>query len=98
MYIQYSLLDIDFEWDGQKAYRNIKNHHISFEKASEAFFDPFVLYLGDEIIRNELRETMIGLTKDWRLLYVVYVMRDETIRLISARPVTNPERRLYEHQ
>jgi uncharacterized DUF497 family protein len=32
------------------------------------------------------------------LLYVVYVMRDEFIRIVSARLVTNAEKLAYENQ
>jgi len=66
--------------------------------ACEAFFDPFVCYLDDEIIDGELRETIIGMTTAWRLLCVVYVLRGDIVRLISAQLVTNAEREQYENQ
>jgi hypothetical protein len=66
--------------------------------ACEAFFDPFVCYLDDETIDGELRETIIGLSSNWQLLYVVYVMRGDIIRIISVRLVTNVERETYENQ
>ena len=62
------------------------------------FFDPFVCYLDDEVINGELRETIIGLTTTWLLLCVVYVMRDDIIRIVSARLVTKAERETYENQ
>lgn len=55
-------------------------------------------YLDDEIIDGKLRETIIGMTTAWRLLCVVYVLRDDIVRLISARLVTNAEREQYENQ
>ena len=96
--IHYTLHSIPFEWDSQKAAVNFHKHTISFEVACEAFFDPFVSYLGDEEVDGELRETIIGLTAKWQLLYVVYVTRGESIRIISARLVTNVERGIYENQ
>jgi len=96
--VKYSLHNIVFEWDSQKAAINIRNHSITFELACETFFDPFVLYLDDETVDGELRETIIGLATNWQLLYVVYVMRDDIIRIISARLVTNAERKTYENQ
>jgi uncharacterized DUF497 family protein len=98
MNVKYSLHNIVFEWDSQKAAMNIRKHGITFELACEAFFDPFICYLDDEVIDGELRETIIGLATNWQLLYVVYVMRDEIIRIISARLVTNAEREIYENQ
>ena len=98
MNVRYTLHNIAFEWDSRKAAANFRKHEISFELACEAFFDPFVFYLHDEVIDNELRETIIGLTTTWQLLYVVYVLRDDIIRIVSARPVTKAERESYENQ
>lgn len=68
------------------------------ELACEAFFDPFVCYLDDEIVGSELRERIVGLTATWILLYIVYVMRDDRIRIVSARLATKAEREIYENQ
>jgi uncharacterized DUF497 family protein len=96
--VNYSLHNITFEWDSEKAANNLRKHDITFELACEAFFDPFVLYLDDEVVEGELRETIIGLTSRWQLLYVVYIMRNDLIRIISARLVTKIEREAYENQ
>ena len=64
----------------------------------EAFFDPFVCYLDEQIVGSELRERLVGLTTTWLLLLVVYVMRGDVIRIISARMVTKAERDIYENQ
>lgn len=98
MNVKYSLHNIVFEWDSQKAATNLRKHSITFELACEAFFDPFICYLDDEMIDGELREAIMGLNTTWQLLYVVYVMRDDIIRIISARLVTNTEREIYENQ
>ncbi|MBN1311863.1 MAG: BrnT family toxin [Anaerolineae bacterium] len=98
MNLRYTLQDITFEWDGHKAAANFRKHDVSFELACEVFFDPFVCYLNDEVIEDELRETILGLTGNWRLLYVVYVMRDDVIRIVSARLATRTERERYENQ
>jgi len=95
---RYTLHGIAFEWDSRKATANIRKHEISFELASEAFFDPFVFYLDDEIVNRELRESIVGMTTNWDLLYVVYVLREEIVRVVSARLVTNEEREEYENQ
>ncbi|MEW5829034.1 MAG: BrnT family toxin [Chloroflexota bacterium] len=98
MKVRHTLHNIAFEWDSRKAVSNFRKHGVSFELACEAFFDPFVHYLDDEIIEGELRETVIGLTTTWQLLYVVYILRDDIIRIISARLVTKAERESYENQ
>ena len=98
MNVRYSFHNIAFQWDSQKSTSNLRKHSITFESACEAFFDPFVYYLNDETIDGELRETIIGLNTNWQLLYVVYILRDDIIRVISARLVTNTERETYENQ
>ena len=98
MNVKYTLHNIAFEWDSQKAIANLRKHHVTFELACESFFDPFVCYLDDEIVGSELRERIVGLTTTWMLLYIVYVMRDDMIRIVSARLVTNAEREVYENQ
>jgi len=98
MNVRYSLHNIAFEWDGRKAVTNFRKHGVSFELACEAFFDPFVYYFEDEVIHDELRETIIGLSTTWQLLFVVYVMRGDIIHLVTARLVTKAERENYENQ
>lgn len=91
--------EVLFEWDGQKDLANIRKHGVSLEEACEAFFDPFLFVVDEEeFIDDELREKVIAMTPDWRLLYIVYVMRNDRIRLISAREATNAERECYETQ
>ena len=98
MNVKYKLHGILFEWDSKKASANLKDHGISFETASEVFLDPFVQVVDEEIVDDEDREAVVGMTVDWRLVYVIYVFREEVVRIISARLVTKVERKRYEEQ
>ena len=99
MDVRYTLHQIQFEWDSAKAEANLIKHKVSFEEACQAFFDPFVYVLEDEVHRDESRETLLGMTLQWNVLYVVYTIRQgDLFRIISARPATSVERRLYEEQ
>lgn len=98
MNTSYTLYGITFEWDRRKAVSNIRKHEISFELACEAFFDPFVYYLDEEVVNDETRESIIGMTRNWRLIHVVYVLKQDIVRVISARLVTKAEREKYENQ
>ena len=89
---------IPFEWDSAKAAANQKKHGIDFERASEAFFDPFLRVVAAGSAGGEDRQAVIGLTAAWKLLYVAFVERRDTIRIISARDATAPERKTYEAQ
>jgi hypothetical protein len=98
MTVSYLLNGIQFEWDSRKASANLRNHGINFETACEVFFDPLVRVVDVENYAGELRESIIGMTVNWRLLYVVHTQRGKSLRIISARPATNPERKNYENQ
>jgi uncharacterized protein len=39
----------------------------------------------------------LGQTDARRLLFIVFTIRDDLIRVISARPMSRRERRVYEH-
>jgi len=99
MRIDYHLHGIRFEWESEKTSTNLRKHGIAFETACEVFFDPFLRMLDPENLDGQLREEIMGLTMNWKLIYVVYTMRKGDIfRIISARSVTKYERRLYEEQ
>jgi uncharacterized protein len=85
-----------FVWDSEKASSNLAKHGVRFETACQVFFDPF-LRIDDADVVEEQRNAAIGLTEDWSLLFVVHLLREgDTIRIISARPATAQERRVYE--
>lgn len=98
MPIRYSLQGIPFEWDVKKGAANQRKHGVDFELACEAFFDPFLRAVDAGFEGGESREAILGLTRDWQLLYVVFVERAGTFRIISARSATRPERKIYEDQ
>jgi uncharacterized protein len=91
----YRLQGIDFEWDTNKAESNLEKHGVSFEEAAEVFFDPFYQE-GDATANEEPRNFILGYSISQRLLLVVYVERSLRIRIISSRPATRNERKLYE--
>lgn len=99
MDVSHALHDIKFEWNSRKASTNLRKHGVSFETACEAFFDPFFRVEDAGIIEGESREALIGMTVNWRLLYVIYLMQEaDAVRIISARPATEMERKRYEDQ
>lgn len=86
-----------FEWDPQKAKRNLKMHEISFDEASTAFRDPLSRTIDDPLhSQEEDRVVLIGNSQQGRLLVVVHAERGDRIRIISARLATKRERWVYE--
>jgi uncharacterized protein len=87
-----------FQWDPNKADINLRKHGVSFEEAVTVFKDPFALIFDDEKhSEEEHREIIIGASMLSKLLLVCFVERDEDIvRIITARPATNKEKKDYE--
>jgi uncharacterized DUF497 family protein len=94
MDIIFRLQGVEFEWDENKAQRNIAKHGISFREATEVFFDPFY-QVGDASTDEEQRDFIIGYSLSERLLLAVYVERRKRTRIISARRATRAERKQY---
>jgi uncharacterized DUF497 family protein len=95
MTVSYHLQEWAFEWDEQKARSNVEQHGVTFEEAAEAFLDPFSL-VADASVSSEQRESILGYSFAQRLLLVVHVERSAVTRIVSARPATRAERKLYE--
>ncbi|MBC7311493.1 MAG: BrnT family toxin [Rhizobium sp.] len=82
----------DFEWDETKRLENIRKHGIDFEDAVLALALPRIEHSSD---RNGERRTVAVCPEASRLIAVVYTMRGETCRIISARVARPHERREY---
>ena len=95
MNVVYRLQGNEFEWDTNKALSNIDKHGVTFEEAAEVFLDPFY-QSGDATVNVAIRDFIIGYSLMHRLLLLVYVDRGQRSRIISARPATRNERKLYE--
>jgi uncharacterized DUF497 family protein len=86
-----------FEWDPEKAKRNLEIHGISFDEASTAFGDTLSLTIYDPLhSEDEDRFILIGNSYKNRLLVAVHTERGNRIRIISARTATKKEREYYE--
>jgi uncharacterized protein len=86
-------------WDYKKAASNLKNHEgVTFEEAQHVLLDPFALTREDSDSEIEQRFVTLGMGSKNRILMVVYIYREETIRIISAWKANEPQRRRYESQ
>ena len=92
----HTLSSVEFEWDEEKAFANLRKHGVDFADAALAFEDDFALTMRDPHSEHEERFVTMGHDPYGRLLVVVYTWRGERIRIISARPATGRERHRYE--
>ena len=85
----------EFQWDDNKAARNYAKHGVTFEAAQDVFKDPFAYEWADNSQdEREQRFSILGMVEN-RLLFVAYVLRGDSIRIISARLPEPFERRRY---
>jgi uncharacterized DUF497 family protein len=96
MDVNFTLDEIEFEWDSEKSASNFRKHGVRFETSCEVFFDQFIKVSDASTV--EPRVAVIGMSFRWRLLLVVFVEFDESVRIVSARPADRAERELYENQ
>ncbi|MGF1459033.1 MAG: BrnT family toxin [Leptolyngbyaceae cyanobacterium] len=90
---------MQFEWDENKAERNLSKHAVSFKEAKTVFNDPlYVDFYDPDHSEDERRYLIVGESNQGRVLIVSYIERENSIRLISAREVTRTERAAYEEQ
>jgi len=91
-------MSIRFQWDPDKAARNVSKHGVPFVEAATVFQDPLAFIFDDEEHSiEEYREIIIGHSKRKRLLVVAFTERDDMIRIISARKANRKEREGYEN-
>lgn len=86
-----------FEWNPDKAARNLEKHGVSFQEAVTVFNDPLSVTFPDPNHSiGESRYIIIGRSRFGQILIVAHTDRLETVRIISARKATRQEQRFYE--
>jgi uncharacterized DUF497 family protein len=86
-----------YQWNRDKAIANFRKHGIDFADAVSIFSDELAITIPDERFEEEHFIT-VGIDAFGRVLVVVYTLRGNEIRLISARKATRKERQQYEEE
>jgi len=86
-----------FEWDSRKANANVRKHGVSFEEATTALRDDLAVtgHDPDHSVEQD-RFVTFGVSAQGRLLVVAHTEQGSVIRIVSARPATKSERKIYE--
>ena len=85
----------EFEWDARKAALNLRKHGISFSFAARVFLDEHrIERLDERDDYGEARFITVGLVDGFEVL-VFYTLRQEIIRMISARKADHDEIETY---
>lgn len=85
---------MNFDWDDNKAVRNLRKHGISFSLAARVCMDENRIERFDARDHGEDRWITVGLVGEQEIV-VVYTQQGETIRLVSARKAERHEREDY---
>lgn len=95
MKIDFSALD-GFDWD-QGNLEHIKKHGVDFKECEEVFVNlPAILNEDETHSQSEERLRVYGQTNKGRLILIIFTVRKNKIRVISARNQNKKERREYE--
>ena len=67
-------------------------------ETEQVFFNrPLMVVTGEQRSESIPRYYALGQTDASRLLFIVFTIREDLIRVISARPMSRRERSVYEH-
>ena len=90
-----------FDWDPEKARRNLAKHGVVFEIAKRVWDDPLHVIVLDRVEDGELRWHAIGQVGATLVLVVVHTYlddEDQRVRIVGARKATRQERKRYEDE
>ncbi|MEK7111246.1 MAG: BrnT family toxin [Patescibacteria group bacterium] len=87
---------IEFEWNKGNVDKNLKKHGVKNEEAEEVFLNDPLIYEDLKHSELEKRYDCLGKTDKNKKLFISFTLRDDKIRIISARLMSKKERKKYE--
>ena len=86
-----------FQWDQGNGLKNWLKHGITQIESEQVLLnEPLLVSMDEKHSQQENRFRAMGYTDENRYLYVVFTVRDDLIRVISARDMNRKERVIYE--
>ncbi len=91
-------MELEFEWDEEKAGINLAKHRVSFLTAAAIFAHEILERIDDREDYGEVRWIALG-RAGTEIFRVVYTWRgDRLIRIISVQKASRDERDIYHRQ
>lgn len=86
-----------FQWDRGNIEKNPRKHGISNIESEQIFFNEPLIVTGDIVhsTTKEKRYYALGRTDSEKYLSVVFTLRENLIRIISARIMSKKEKEIY---
>lgn len=96
--VQDKLISLSgFDWDKGNLEKNWLKHNVSASECESVFFNkPLLVELDSKHSTSEQRYYALGRTDNGRQLFLVFTVRNNKIRIISARDMSKKERTIYE--
>lgn len=86
-----------FDWDVGNHNKNRLKHGVSIEECEQVFHNkPLLISLDSKHSQQETRYHALGKTDEERRLKLAFTLRNDRIRIISARDMSRNERKHYE--
>jgi len=90
------LICTGFQWDDGNSEKNWISHQVAKSECEQIFFNqPLVIGNDEKHSKIEKRYYVLGQTDSDRRLYIVCTVRQNLIRVISARDMSKKEREVY---
>ena len=83
-----------FDWDESNV-AHVREHGVEPGEAEDAVLDPRRIGAPAYNLGSERRWALLGTPEGGETLFVVYTRRRGRIRVVTARPATNQEKRRY---
>jgi hypothetical protein len=85
-----------FDWDEGNSDKNLISHQVSDSECEEVFFNrPLIVADDKKHSITEKRHYVLGRTDTHRYLFVAFTIRNNLIRVISAREMNDKETTRY---
>jgi uncharacterized DUF497 family protein len=86
-----------FDWDEANREKNWLKHQVAAGECEEVFFNLPLLLQADVVHSQvESRYYVLGCTNAGRYLFIIFTVRKDKIRVISARDMSQKERAVYD--
>ena len=88
---------ISFEWNRGNIDKNLEKHKVTNREAEQIFINgPHFILEDEKHSAKEKRYMIWGITNKNKHLSVFFTIRKNSVRVISARPMSKNEKKQYE--
>jgi uncharacterized DUF497 family protein len=89
---------IGFDWDDGNVLKNWEKHRVSASECEQVFFNRPLVTSPDVVhSSDEARFYTLGKSDSGKHLFIVFTVRNNFIRIISARDKNRKERNAYKY-